>query len=113
MGCLLTFLNYTNGFLARDYSRKLNLSAICWARVRWSCLTEEVEGHFGGGELAGEDLCSHDGVCGVGVVHAVPADELAAVLAHPEARPQAAHVGVVVVGRPAIAAARHERLLEP
>jgi len=34
----------------------------------------------------------------------VPADELGAVLAHPEAQVEAAHVRVVVVGRPALAA---------
>jgi hypothetical protein len=83
------------------------MGAICSTR-----LAEVVKGQLGLGEVAGEDLVGDDGVGGVGVVHAIPAEELGAVLAHAEARGEAAHVAVVVVGRPAVSAARHQRLLE-
>ena len=112
----VTFL----ALVANGFSANKSLSFACWYQTQCtasagpssSCLAEVGEGQLGRGELAGEDLGGDDGVRGVGVVHAVPADELGAVLAHPEARAEAAHVRVVVVGRPAVAAARHERLLE-
>jgi hypothetical protein len=62
----------------------------------------------GRGVVAGEHLGGDDGVGGLGEVHAVPADEARADVAELHLGRHARLEVVVVVGRAAVAAARHE-----
>ena len=73
---------------------------------------ELIELEAGFGVPRAQYRFGHDGIGGLREVHPVPADELRAVVAGRHILRLTAFVEIIVVGRPSVPTACHQRLLE-